>query len=67
MAECMGAVPLSTKVDGDMDSFLEAEAERLGTTKAELLRRLLDFYRESIESETHCPDCNSRITISLRR
>lgn len=66
MAECMGAVPLSTKIDREMGDFLDAEAERLGTTKAELLRRLLDFYRESIESETYCPDCDSRITISLR-
>lgn len=67
MAECMGAVPLSTKVDKGMDNFLEAEAEQLGTTKAELLRRLLDFYRESTESETRCPDCDSGITISLQR
>jgi len=48
-----------------MKEFLEDEADRLGTTKAELQRRLLDFYRESRETDTPCPNCGNDITIEL--
>lgn len=65
MAQCMGDIPCGTKIDQSMREFLEIETERLGVTKAELQRRLLDFYRESRETETNCPHCGTDITIPL--
>ena len=66
MADCHGDIPCSTKVDSSMRGFLEDETDRLGMTKAELQRRLLDFYRESREDETNCPHCGNDITIPLQ-
>jgi len=66
MAQCMGDVPCGTKIDQPMRDFLDEEAERLGVTRAELVRRVLDFYRESRESETNCPHCGNDITIPLK-
>lgn len=65
MAECMGDIPAATKIDQSMRDFLDNEAERLGITKAELHRRLLDFYRESRKTEPECPHCGEPITIDL--
>jgi len=65
MADCHGDLPASTKVDSSMREFLEAEADRLGVTKAEMHRRLLDHYRESRESETPCPHCHEDINVRL--
>lgn len=65
MAQCMGDVPCGTKIDQAMREFLEDEADRLGVTKAELHRRLLDFYRESRETDTPCPHCGEDITVKL--
>lgn len=48
-----------------MQDFLDDEADRLGVSKAEVLRRILDFYKESRESETNCPSCGTDITIPL--
>lgn len=67
MAECMGTVPAGTKVDESMSDFIDNEADRLGVTKAELHRRLLDFYRESRENKPECPHCGEPITIDLHQ
>lgn len=66
MADCHGNITCSTKVDDAMREFIEAEAERLGVPRAELHRRLLDFYKRSREDETPCPHCADDITINLR-
>lgn len=50
-----------------MEAFIEDETERLGVSKAEFHRRLLDFYRESREGESNCPHCESDITIPLKQ
>jgi len=65
MAQCMGDVPCGTKTDQPMRDFLDEEASRLGVTRAELMRRILDFYRESRVNETNCPHCGNDITIPL--
>ena len=67
MAESNGTVPVGTKVDSAMKEFLDEEANRLGVSKAELQRRLLEFYRAGIEDETPCPNCGSAIEIPLTR
>ena len=67
MAQCMGNVACGTKIDQSMREFLEDEADRLGVTKAELQRRLLDFYRESRQDDPNCPHCGDQITIDLRQ
>jgi len=67
MAQCMGDVPCGTKIDKPMREFIDDEADRLGVTRAELVRRILDFYRESRENETNCPHCGNDITIPLHQ
>ena len=65
MAQCHGELSCGARVDQSMQDFLDEEADRLGVSNAEVLRRILDFYRESRESETNCPDCGTDITIPL--
>lgn len=48
-ARCRGPKSLSTKVDEETDQFLEEQAERAEVSKAEVLRRLIDFYRANTE------------------
>lgn len=48
-ARCRGSKTLSTKVDDETDSFLERQADRSGVPKSEVVRRLLDYYRERRE------------------
>jgi negative regulator of replication initiation len=64
-AQCVGDITASTRLDQSMCDYIDDEAERLGVSKAEFLRRLLDFYRESRENETNCPHCGDDITIPL--
>lgn len=66
MAECMGDVPVGTKTDRSMAEFLDRRAERLGVTRAELLRRLLDEYRAAWAGERHCPYCKRELRLYLR-
>jgi hypothetical protein len=61
----MGDVPCGTKIDRSMREFIDSEADRLGITRAELVRRILDFYRESRQEESNCPHCKTDITIPL--
>lgn len=44
-AECRGSHTLSTRIDREMNEFLDRQAERAEVTKAEVVRRLLDLYR----------------------
>lgn len=48
-----------------MREFIEDEADRVGVSKAEVQRRLLDFYRRSRENDTPCPYCGDDIEIDL--
>jgi len=67
MARCIGDIPAGTKIDQSMREFLDDEAGRIGVTKAELYRRLFDFYRESRENEPSCPHCGDPITVDLKQ
>ena len=46
---CGGENTLSTKVNESTRRFVEIEAEEAGVSKAEVLRRLLDLFRERPE------------------
>lgn len=46
-ARCRGGHTLSTKVDDEMNRWLDRRAKMAGVTKAEIVRRLLDHYREN--------------------
>jgi hypothetical protein len=63
MSDCMGDMPVSTKVDKSMLDFLNAEAERCGVTRSELLRRVLDDYRDSRADQLKCPECETVLHI----
>lgn len=65
MSRCQGSVPVATKVDRPMREFVEREAERLGVTPSEFLRRLLDVHRESRAGNTPCEHCGEPIQIEL--
>jgi hypothetical protein len=61
MSSCLGDHAISTKVDDQMESFLTSEAERLGVSRAELLRRILDSYRESRYKNIECHNCGAEV------
>ena len=65
MSSCHGEISLATKVDRDMAEYAESEAERLGVSKAEFHRRLLEFYRDSRREKTDCPHCNEAVVMDL--
>ena len=48
-----------------MREFIESEADRLGVSRAEFHRRLLEFYRESRRENADCPHCGETVVISL--
>ena len=49
-----------------MAEFVESEADRLGVTKSEFHRRLLEFYRGSRRENQDCPHCDDTIVVDLR-
>lgn len=65
MSDCMGKIAVSTKTDQEMADFLRKRAEELGVTRAELLRRLLDYYKEASEGPIYCPYCENELQLDL--
>jgi negative regulator of replication initiation len=65
MAQCYGDTPVGTKADKEMSEYLSHRANELGVSKAELLRRLLDHYRDSRGGEFECPDCGCQLVMKL--
>jgi uncharacterized protein (UPF0212 family) len=49
-----------------MREFIEEEADRLGVSVSELLRRLFLAYRESQAGNASCEHCGERQEIDLR-
>jgi hypothetical protein len=66
MSDCIGDLSIGSRVDKAMLEFLDAEAERLGVNRAELVRRMFDFYRESRREQMDCPHCEETIVLSLK-
>lgn len=66
MADCYGDLAVSTKTDREMIEFLDAESERLGLTRAELMRRVLSLYRESRREQVGCPHCDKTVKMDVR-
>lgn len=58
-------VTARTRLDNDVADFLDAEAERRGTSRSELLRRLALHLRDASESGLDCPHCKNAIEIDL--
>jgi len=65
MNRCQGSIPVAAKVDKPMREFVENEAERLGVTTSEFLRRLMLVYRESRAENTPCDHCGESVVIEL--
>lgn len=57
----MGNLTLSTNVDEGMRRFIEEEAEKRAITVTEVVRRILDLYRTSVEGELECAHCTQCI------
>jgi negative regulator of replication initiation len=66
MSSCQGNVTATTKIDREMSEYIDAEAERLGLSRAEFLRRMFDLYRESRRENTECPHCGEIVKFDLR-
>lgn len=65
MNRCQGSIPVGAKVDRAMREFVDGEAERLGMTVSEFLRRLLIMYRESRAENTPCDHCGQPVVMEL--
>lgn len=63
MSDCRGDIAIGAKVDTPMRQFIDAEAEQCGVTRAELLRRILDDFRESRREQMSCPECDQTIVL----
>jgi hypothetical protein len=50
-----------------MREFIEDEAERLGVTKSEYLRRALELCRYERAGETACEHCGGDVEFPLQR
>lgn len=66
MSDCMGDIPVSAKVDREMQRFLQSEADRLGVSQAEAMRRVFTLYRQSRREETDCPHCGETVKMDVR-
>jgi len=66
MSSCHGDIPLGTKTDRAMKEFIDSEADRLGVSKSEFHRRLLELYRESRRENVDCPHCSETVVLDLR-
>lgn len=54
MSECKGSEAVATKVDWEMLRHIDEEAERVGVTRAEYLRLVLDMYRNAADEGVTC-------------
>jgi hypothetical protein len=52
-------------VDREMREFIENEADRLGVTPTEFMRRLLEVYQESRAGNAPCDYCGEPVVIEL--
>jgi ribosomal protein L37AE/L43A len=64
MSECQGDIAIGCKVDKPMQEFIDAEAARCGVARAELLRRVLDDFRESRREQLDCPECGQTVVLN---
>jgi hypothetical protein len=53
------------QIDASMSEFIEEAPREHGVSRAELLRRILEFYRDSHREETTCPWCDEPILMDL--
>lgn len=65
MSRCKGNIPVGTKVDRAMREFVESEADRLGVTISDFLRRLLLRYREIRAENAACDHCGQTVVMEL--
>lgn len=63
MAACKGDVPITTKVDEATRDLLDTVAEQEETSRAEILRQLLELYRQSVDGALDCPSCTNTVIV----
>lgn len=54
-----------TALDPQTLQFLDGQAETLGTTRDDLLQRLVAHYQTACENGLSCPHCNNEILIDI--
>jgi hypothetical protein len=64
-SDCLGRNSVTTKIDDEMSTFVEEQADYHGIPKAEFLRRLLELYRVSQRGELACPGCSEDINLKV--
>jgi transposase-like protein len=65
MSETLGTTPISAKVSEDMTVFVDERATSLGITRSELVRRVLQHYRDSHDGQLTCPYCDGTLRVEL--
>lgn len=66
MSRCIGDITQGTRVDAQMDAFIDGETSRLGVSRSEFHRRLLELYRDSRREQVDCPHCESPVMMDLK-
>lgn len=62
-SRCQGELPVTAKVDRPMLEFIDAEAERCGVNRAELVRRIFDDFRDSRREQLDCAHCGQTVVL----
>ena len=65
MSKQARTVTANAKLSPGAVEFLDAEAERRGTTRADLLAGLVAFLRDAHENGLNCPHCNNELVVEL--
>jgi hypothetical protein len=63
-SRCQGDITVAAKVDKPMQEFIDAEAERCGVTRTELMRRVLDGFRDASAGQLECVECGTKLTLN---
>jgi hypothetical protein len=63
MSTCKGDVPITTKVDEATRDLVDKVAEEKGSSRAQVLRQLLELYHQSVDGDLECPSCTQTIRV----
>lgn len=61
---CMGRRSVTAKVDEETKRFIVESAEDAGVTTAEFLRRIIQVYRDSLNGEVECHNCDAAVNLA---
>lgn len=59
-----GPHAVTSKVDEELKKFLDAEAERCGISRSEVIRAIFEDFYSSRQGELECPECGQELVFN---